>query len=223
MLETFDCRGEIAEGAESLRTRLQQFSPRIAAFNGKEIYRIFSGKKDFSFGLQPETLAPDSPVRIFVLPSSSARCTQLPRYTDKVPYYVGLAALRDHLKGLREAPPEDQIVFPGYLPPSSSSPVKGHMKTQQIINPTTQIMDGVKTEVLDSLLNTASAQGTPPHPIHDDANAQGSHNKTRKRRSAKNVKSPPNQTPCPVGVKSKAPAKKVSKAKDKKPKKLVFE
>ena len=33
------------------------------------------------------------------MPSSSARCTQLPRAVDKVPFYAALKNLRDHLRG----------------------------------------------------------------------------------------------------------------------------
>lgn len=41
-------------GGEMLISKLRFFRPRIAVFNGKGIYEIFSGKKDFQFGKQPE-------------------------------------------------------------------------------------------------------------------------------------------------------------------------
>lgn len=50
--------------------------------------------------------------RAFVMPSSSARCAQLPRATDKVPYYAALKRLRDFLRG--DLPDLDMktLVFP---------------------------------------------------------------------------------------------------------------
>ena len=47
------------------------------------------------------------------MPSSSARCCQLPRAVDKVPFYLGLKALRDHLRGdVKELNIQD-VTFPG--------------------------------------------------------------------------------------------------------------
>lgn len=43
-------------GGQILLSKLQQFQPRIAVFNGKGIYEIFSGKKEFVFGRQPERI-----------------------------------------------------------------------------------------------------------------------------------------------------------------------
>jgi TDG/mug DNA glycosylase family protein len=36
---------------------------------------------------------------VYVMPSSSARCSQLPRAVDKVPFYASLKKLRDYLRG----------------------------------------------------------------------------------------------------------------------------
>ena len=44
----------IFTGAEILISKLSYYRPRIAVFNGKGIYEVFSGKKDFQFGKQPE-------------------------------------------------------------------------------------------------------------------------------------------------------------------------
>ncbi|XP_075729049.1 thymine DNA glycosylase isoform X5 [Rhipicephalus microplus] len=49
-------RKEIKEGAEILLDKLKIFQPRIAVFNGKGIYEIFSGNKNFVFGRQPEPI-----------------------------------------------------------------------------------------------------------------------------------------------------------------------
>jgi len=47
-----------------------------------------------------------------VMPSSSARCTQLPRAIDKVPFYAGLRLLRDHLRGDLLVLDDSQVTFP---------------------------------------------------------------------------------------------------------------
>ena len=74
---------EIAEGAVILREKLRMFKPKIAVFNGKAIYQVYSQQKKFMFGKQPEQLE-GCDTWIWVMPSSSARCAQLPRAVDKV-------------------------------------------------------------------------------------------------------------------------------------------
>lgn len=104
-------RKEIKEGAEILLDKLKAFQPRIAVFNGKGIYEIFSGNKNFVFGRQPEPIEGTN-VSVFVMPSSSARCAQLPRAVDKLPFYVALKKLRDHLRGLLPALHPSEVTFP---------------------------------------------------------------------------------------------------------------
>ena len=48
-----------------------------------------------------------------MMPSSSARCCQLPRAIDKVPFYLGLKALRDHLRGDVKELDVAAVTFPG--------------------------------------------------------------------------------------------------------------
>jgi hypothetical protein len=45
------------------------------------------------------------------MPSSSARCAQLPRAADKVPYYAALKKFRDYLNGTISHLDESDIVF----------------------------------------------------------------------------------------------------------------
>lgn len=104
-------RKEIKEGGEVLLKKLQKFQPKIAVFNGKLIYEVFSGRKTFDFGRQPEPVL-GTKVTIFVMPSSSARCAQLPRAVDKVPFYVALKKLRDHLCGLLPHLDFTEVSFP---------------------------------------------------------------------------------------------------------------
>ncbi|XP_032638290.1 G/T mismatch-specific thymine DNA glycosylase isoform X1 [Chelonoidis abingdonii] len=96
---------EFREGGRILMQKLQKYKPRIAAFNGKCIYDIFSKEvfgvkvKKLEFGLQPHKV-PDTETLCYVMPSSSARCAQFPRAQDKVHYYIKLKDLRDQLKGI---------------------------------------------------------------------------------------------------------------------------
>ena len=46
------------------------------------------------------------------MPSSSARCSQLPRAIDKVPFYVALKKLRDHVRGDNPLLDEAEVCFP---------------------------------------------------------------------------------------------------------------
>ncbi|XP_076811149.1 uncharacterized protein LOC143454754 isoform X1 [Clavelina lepadiformis] len=96
---------EIREGGKELIEKIKIYQPKIAVFNGKGIYEIFSKemfgqkKKDFTFGTQPNKI-PGTDTYIFVMPSSSARCAQFPRAQDKVHYYIQIKKLRDKLKGI---------------------------------------------------------------------------------------------------------------------------
>lgn len=49
-------RKEIKEGSQILLEKIKRFKPKIAVFNGKLIFEVFSGKKDFNFGKQPEPI-----------------------------------------------------------------------------------------------------------------------------------------------------------------------
>lgn len=49
---------------------------------------------------------------MWVMPSSSARCAQLPRAADKVPFYVALKKFRDYLNGVIPHIEESECVFP---------------------------------------------------------------------------------------------------------------
>lgn len=40
-------------GSHILLEKLRRYRPKIAVFNGKLIYEVFSGKKEFGFGRQP--------------------------------------------------------------------------------------------------------------------------------------------------------------------------
>ena len=48
---------------------------------------------------------------VWVMPNSSARCAQLPRAVDKVPFYSGLKKFRDYLRGTVSSIEENEMVF----------------------------------------------------------------------------------------------------------------
>ncbi|ESO11690.1 hypothetical protein HELRODRAFT_71611, partial [Helobdella robusta] len=89
---------EIQIGAQILQEKIAKYQPKIAVFNGKGIYEVFCGHKKFIIGKQPDPF-PGTNTVIYVMPSSSARCSQLPRAVDKVPFYAALKKLRDYLNG----------------------------------------------------------------------------------------------------------------------------
>ena len=43
-------------GSQLLVEKLKKYKPRIAVFNGKGIYEVFSNKKEFHFGKQPQII-----------------------------------------------------------------------------------------------------------------------------------------------------------------------
>ena len=101
---------ELVEGSLILKEKLIKYKPKIAVFNGKYIYEVFSGQKKFLFGRQPEKLA-GTDTWLWVMPSSSPRCAQLPRVSDKVPFFEGLKKFRDYLNGKVEDLDEAEVVF----------------------------------------------------------------------------------------------------------------
>ena len=103
-------KSEIQEGAEILREKLAKYKPKIAVFNGKAIYEVYSGRKRFMFGRQPEKME-GTDTWVWVMPSSSARCAQLPRAVDKVPFFEALKKFRDFVNGEANEPEEEEIVF----------------------------------------------------------------------------------------------------------------
>ncbi|CAG2105564.1 unnamed protein product [Medioppia subpectinata] len=105
-----DCltKDEIRKGAQVLRNKLKTYLPKIAVFNGKGIYEVFCGTTRFQLGLQPKSM--DSTL-IYVMPSSSARCSQLPRASDKLPFYIGLKQLLDKIH-LSMPIDSNEFIFP---------------------------------------------------------------------------------------------------------------
>jgi len=108
---------EMQEARDNLNKCIRQYNPKIVAFNGKSIYEIYTGgsvDREFNFGKQPVKFE-NTASHIFVLPSSSARCSQLPKVIDKVPFYAALKKFRDHLNGQLSYVLSDlDIMFPDF-------------------------------------------------------------------------------------------------------------
>ncbi|CAF2634146.1 unnamed protein product [Rotaria sp. Silwood2] len=104
-------KDEITAGAEVLMQKIKMYRPKIVAFNGRGIYEVYAGNKHFHYGKQPELFL-GTDTHVFVMPSSSARCSQLPRAEDKLPFYVGLRKLRDFVNGSLHSLNEAEITFP---------------------------------------------------------------------------------------------------------------
>ena len=53
----------VVAGTVTLTEKIRKYRPKIAVFNGKGIYEIFSNQKDFFFGKQPEKIPGTDTVR----------------------------------------------------------------------------------------------------------------------------------------------------------------
>lgn len=80
--------GEFRAGREVLLRKVKRVGPRVVAFNGKGVYRLFSGRP-CELGVQPESLCG---ARVFVLPSTSARYARMPR-EEKLEWFRRLKRL----------------------------------------------------------------------------------------------------------------------------------
>lgn len=70
---------------------------------------------------------------MWVMPSSSARCAQLPRAADKVPFYAALKKFRDYLNGVIPHIDESECVFadPKSKPCYETEPGKDNMSVSR--------------------------------------------------------------------------------------------
>lgn len=69
---------------------------------------------------------------MFVNPSSSARCTQLPRAADKVPFFEALKRVRDHIRahGSIEGIDRSTVTFPDFKLVTAPQKVKKEVKAE---------------------------------------------------------------------------------------------
>ena len=125
------------------------------------------------FGRQPEPLN-DGTTWLWVMPSSSARCAQLPRAVDKVPFFEALRKFRDYLTGKLAKIEDCEVVFANVsLRNWSSKCIKTEIDSSDDINPNLQpYSDGVPanvpssvTEVIEDVIRQYSLDHQPPSSI----------------------------------------------------------
>jgi len=102
---------ELMAGCVKLREKIETFKPKIVVFNGKYIFELFSGTRQLSFGLQPGVIAEGVETFQYVMPSSSARCSQLPRAVDKLPFFKGIKKMLDLVRGKVDKVEEGEVTF----------------------------------------------------------------------------------------------------------------
>ena len=90
-------REDFAEGRIVLSQKLEEFCPRVVAFNGKMTYEQFAQRK-CNYGLQKELLYG---AQVYVLPSTSGQ-NALGK-SDRVRHFRNLARLVERATKVREA------------------------------------------------------------------------------------------------------------------------
>ena len=89
-------RQDFAEGRFVLSQKLEEFAPRVVAFNGKMVYDQFAQRK-CKYGLQKELLYG---AQVYVLPCTSGQNTQ--GKSDKLKHFRKLAQLVQRTEKARE-------------------------------------------------------------------------------------------------------------------------
>ena len=92
-------REDFAEGRIVLSQKLEEFAPRVVAFNGRMTYESFAQRK-CKFGLQKELLYG---ARVYVLPATPG--PQLKTKAEKLLYFKKLAQLVKRVETDRAAAP----------------------------------------------------------------------------------------------------------------------
>jgi TDG/mug DNA glycosylase family protein len=90
-------REDFAEGRIVLSQKLEEFSPRVVAFNGKMTYELFAQRK-CKFGLQKESLYG---ARVYVLPATPGPDVKSKR--EKLQHFRKLAQLVKRVEKDRES------------------------------------------------------------------------------------------------------------------------
>jgi TDG/mug DNA glycosylase family protein len=93
-------REDFAEGRVVLSQKLEEFAPRVVAFNGKLTYEQFAQRK-CKFGLQKERLYG---ARVYVLPATPG--PQAQSRSEKLQHFRKLAQLVKRVEKEREATPQ---------------------------------------------------------------------------------------------------------------------
>ena len=114
------------------------------------------------------------------MPSSSARCSQLPRAVDKLPFYIALRKLRDHLRGDLPTLDDTEVIFPDLdlkVEPKKERLDDTKVK-QEIADPETNA---------DLVSNQQTSSGIFQLTVHmkmEDESVSGKRKKGRRKRSS---------------------------------------
>jgi len=84
---------EFKEGADILKDVLKKYRPKVAAYMGIGVYKIFSGKKNIKSGLQQESVIPG--ILDYVCPSPSG--LNRTSYSEQLDCLRGLKKLIENL------------------------------------------------------------------------------------------------------------------------------
>lgn len=132
---------------------------------------------------------------IFVMPSSSARFTQLPRAVDKVPFYVALKKVKDHLNGTLPDLDESEVTFPDLElkvePKKERLDKEIKMESEAAFEATRSANTSRKKKIKAELLT-----GEDP----DICKATDVTSKPKRRKSKNGVAAPLADDPCPGTV-----------------------
>jgi double-stranded uracil-DNA glycosylase len=90
-------REDYAEGRIVLSQKLEEFSPRVVAFNGKDTYEQFAQRK-CKFGLQKELLYG---ARVYVLPATTGQNAIAKK--DRMKHFRGLARVVEQASKTQES------------------------------------------------------------------------------------------------------------------------
>ena len=117
---------------------------------------------------------------VYVMPSSSARCSQLPRAVDKVPFFMGIKKLRDYCIGATKELDDSECTFPDLeLKVEPRKDKEERLKREALTNgtPLPVVSVGKKkaskrkstdNDMLDNMamnaMNYPHQQGMPPFP-----------------------------------------------------------
>jgi mismatch-specific thymine-DNA glycosylase len=90
-------REDFAEGRIVLSQKLEEYGPRVVAFNGKATYEQFAQRK-CKFGLQKELLYG---AQVYVLPATGGQLTK--KNAERLKHFRGLARLVEQASKAKEA------------------------------------------------------------------------------------------------------------------------
>ena len=93
---------------------------------------------------------------IWVMPSSSARCAQLPRAADKVPFYAALKKFRDYLNGLISELDDSEVVFNDSKPVTKAN----NVETKQLLDSSTRLLED-EQGIIDGSITAKKKRGRP--------------------------------------------------------------